>query len=216
VYIAAAVPAEASDKHAARKATRRTITAATNTEALPTASPRLGSNPLSTSFTWYSPSRSVRHYGRLGADAMGFNYSWIVPNLAQGNFPGTAARAFEAFDVVVLCAEEHQPRWKSPRGKYLFKLPLDDDPYQSVPYDVGNGVLRTALAAGSYHMHGHPLITTCHQGHNRSGICTGIILMDYYGMSASEAIDLIRERRNDDCIGNPMFEQFLHNLDSYR
>ena len=47
------------------------------------------------------------------------------------------------------------------------------------------------------------------------GICTAIILMRYYRMNPQAAINLIRKKRNDDCIGNPMFEQFLHNLAAY-
>lgn len=148
---------------------------------------------------------------------MAFDFSWIIPGLAQGNFPGDPRTAFSSFNVVMLCAEEHQPRWKvpDPRRNFLFKLPLDDDPYQPVPLDVGRAVVQTAKAAGSYHMAGHPLITTCHMGHNRSGICTAIILMHFYRMSPQQAIALIRQRRNNDCIGNPMFEQFLHNYRAY-
>ena len=146
---------------------------------------------------------------------MAFNYDWIVPGLAQGNFPGDTRTAFKDFDVIMLCAEEHQPRWRQPKGKFIFRLPLDDDPYQPVPLDVGQVIVQNAMAAGSYHVAGHPLITTCHQGHNRSGICTAIILMRYYRMGAQQSIDLIRKKRNDDCVGNPMFEQFLYNLSSY-
>lgn len=145
-----------------------------------------------------------------------FNYSWIIDRLAQGNYPGTAKRGFAEFDVIMLNAEEHQPRWKAPPGKYLFKLPLDDDPYQPVPLDVGQVIVEAAIAAGSYHVAGHKVITTCHQGHNRSGICTAIILMHYYGMSANDSINLIRRQRNDDCIGNPMFEQFVANWRAYK
>lgn len=146
---------------------------------------------------------------------MAFNYDWIIDRLAQGNYPGDTKTAFKDFDVILLCAEEHQPRWKTPAGKFIFKLPLDDDPYQPVPLDVGRVIVQTAKAAGTYHVAGHRVITTCHQGHNRSGICTAIILMTYYGMSANDSINLIRKRRNNDCIGNPMFEQFLHNLSAY-
>lgn len=149
---------------------------------------------------------------------MDFNYSWIIDRLAQGNFPGSANRAFEEFDVVMLCAEEHQPKWKSrpSDGKFVYHLPLDDDPFQPVPLDVGRVIVQTAIAAGSYHVAGKRVITTCHQGHNRSGICTAIIMMHYYGVSPRDAINTIRRQRNDDCVGNPMFEQFLSNWLDYR
>lgn len=146
---------------------------------------------------------------------MAFEYSWIINNLAQGSFPGTAKTAFDNFDVIVLCAEEHQPKWKVPNGKYLFKMPLDDDCYQQVPLEVGRIVCEVAHAAGSYHVAGMRVLTSCHQGRNRSGITTALILMMFYGMDAKRAIDLIRSQRNDDCIGNPMFEQFLYNYQAY-
>lgn len=146
---------------------------------------------------------------------MAFEYSWIINNLAQGCFPGDARTAFDHFDVVVLCAEEHQPKWKIPKGKFLYKMPLDDDPYVQVPAEVGRIVCEVALAAGSYHLSGHKVLTSCHEGRNRSGITTGVILQHYYNMSANDAIKLIRKQRNDDCLGNPMFEQFLHNYRFY-
>jgi protein-tyrosine phosphatase len=145
-----------------------------------------------------------------------FNYDWIINGLAQGNFPGTPQTAFKDFDVVMLCAEEHQPRWKVPGGKFTFKLPLDDDPYRQVPLDVGRVVVKAAHAAGTYHAAGHPLLTTCHMGHNRSGICTALVLIMFYQMDPGQAINLIRKKRNNDCIGNPMFEQFLYNWQAYR
>lgn len=155
----------------------------------------------------------IRRY--VEGTQVAFNYDWIITGLAQGNFPGDTKTAFADFDVVMLCAEEHQPRWKVPAGKFAFKIPLDDDPYQPVPLDVGQVIVQQSIAAGTYHMAGHPLLTTCHQGRNRSGICTAIILMHFYKMKPQEAIDLIRSRRNNDCIGNPMFEQFLHNFRAY-
>jgi protein-tyrosine phosphatase len=146
---------------------------------------------------------------------MDFEYSWIVNGLAQGNFPGSAKTAFSHFDVVVLCAEEHQPPWQVPKDKHLFKMPLDDDPYRQVPLEVGRIVCHTAHAAGTYLVNGRSVLTSCHQGWNRSGITTAMILIMFMGMTPAKAIKLIRSRRNDDCIGNPMFEQFLHNWQAY-
>lgn len=142
---------------------------------------------------------------------MSFNYNWIVHNFAQGNFPGTRELAFQDFDVVVLCAEEHQPSWRSGGGKFVFRLPLDDDPYRPLPPDVQKVIIDTAHAVATYHASGHPVVSTCHMGHNRSGLVTCLVLMECYGMSADDAIRLVRDKRGDDCIGNPMFEQFLRN-----
>jgi hypothetical protein len=148
----------------------------------------------------------------------GFNYDYVIQNLAQGGWgdPGVEAgiqNAWQEFDVIVLCAEEHQgPRVKAPAGKYLFRLPLDDDPYVQLPTDVGKVVVDVASAVGTYLLNGHRVVTTCHQGLNRSGLTTAIILMKYYRMSAQEAAKLIRSRRDRDALCNPMFVQFLERL----
>lgn len=144
-----------------------------------------------------------------------FNYSWIINGLAQGTFPGTPETAFKDFDVVVLCAEEHQPRWRVPPGKKLYHLPLDDDGYNQVPLDVGRIVIQAAHAAGTHHVAGHPVVTTCHQGRNRSGIVTALILMLHYNMQPREAIRLVQSRRKNDALANPMFTQFLYNVPAY-
>ena len=78
-----------------------------------------------------------------------------------------------------------------------------------LPTDVGKIIVDVAGAVGSYLVNGHRVLTTCHQGLNRSGITTALILMKYYGMSAKEAADLIRNRRDRDALCNPMFVQFL-------
>ena len=70
-------------------------------------------------------------------------------------------------------------------------------------------VKQTASAVGSYLVNGHRVLTTCHQGLNRSGMTTALILMQYYGMGAHDAAKLIRSRRDPDALCNPMFVQFL-------
>lgn len=148
---------------------------------------------------------------------MAFEYNWIVRGLAQGTFPGNADVAFREFDAVVLCAEEHQPRWTVPRGKALFKLPLDDDDYQQVPLDVGRIIIQTAHAAGTHHVAGRTVVSTCHQGRNRSGLVTALIMMLHYRMPSAEAIRMVQQRRKhpDGALANPMFVQFLHNYRAY-
>lgn len=147
---------------------------------------------------------------------MAFEFSPLIHNLAQGSYPNPPHEAFRHFDVLVLCAEEHQPRVACPPGKYVFKVPLDDDVYNQVPPDVVSAILQTAHAIGTYLQAGHSVVTTCHQGLNRSGLLSGLLLMDCYRMSAAEAIKLIRKRRSPDALCNPMFEQLLHSIDLYR
>lgn len=144
-----------------------------------------------------------------------FTYDWVIQNLAQGGWGDAGVEAaiddaWNDFDVIILCAEEHQgPKKKAPPGKYLYRLPLDDDPYVQLPDDVGKFIIQVASDAGSYLANGHRVLTTCHQGLNRSGLASALMLMKYYGMSASESAKLIRSRRDRDALCNPMFVQFL-------
>jgi protein-tyrosine phosphatase len=147
-----------------------------------------------------------------------FDFHWIVPDLAQGAFPGedSIGRAgqfdksiFSTFDVVVLCAEELQPRIQSPPGKEIFNLPMDDDIYRPVPEEVADILHDAAKRLTTYCAYGHKVLTTCAEGRNRSGIITALILMYGYSMPPTEAIKLIRRKRPKGCLGNPMFEQFL-------
>lgn len=142
-----------------------------------------------------------------------FNFHWVVPGLAQGSYPNPPETAFHDFDVLVLCAEEHQaPRLKLPKGKLVFRVPLDDDPYRQLPAEVAQIVMHTANAVGSHLVSGKKTLVTCHMGLNRSGMVTALVLMQYFRMSAKDAIRLIRQKRDRDALMNPMFEQFLSNV----
>jgi len=55
---------------------------------------------------------------------------------------------------------------------------------------------------------GKRVLVRCQAGWNRSGLIVGLVLMRE-GMSAQDAIDLIRERRSSDALCNRTFEQFL-------
>lgn len=151
------------------------------------------------------------------SDEEAFTYHWIVPSLAQGSYPDppnqAPASAFKDFDVLILAAEEHQaPRYTAPKGKLVYRVPLDDDIYQPVPRDVAEVVMHVANAAGSHLVSGKTTISTCHQGLNRSGLITALILMQYFRMTPAAAIKLVRQKRDRDALCNPMFEQFLHNV----
>jgi protein-tyrosine phosphatase len=138
------------------------------------------------------------------------DYHWIVPGLAQGAYPDPPQAAFEVFDVVAFMAEELQPHIQLPRGKFVFKLPLDDDVYRPVPPAVGQALHQTAAAISTYLAAGHHVLSTCAQGRNRSGILTALILMHTYRMTPEQAIKLVQQnRRGHDALANTMFTQWL-------
>lgn len=58
-----------------------------------------------------------------------------------------------------------------------------------------------------------PVTVHCQAGLNRSSLVTARVLM-LDGMTASEAIGLLREKRSPACLCNPAFEEWLRGLDS--
>lgn len=138
------------------------------------------------------------------------DYDWIVPGqLAQGAFPDPPQSIFSDFDILVLCAEEIQPRIVTPAGKFVFRLPFDDDIYRPVPAEAGRIFHQAAASLAQHLATGNRILVTCAQGRNRSGLITTLTMMYAYGMPASDAISIIRRRRNPHCLNNTMFEQWL-------
>lgn len=142
------------------------------------------------------------------------DYHWIVPGIAQGSYPDPPQDAFAEFDVLVFCAEEHQPRLTAPNGKYVFNLPLDDDIYRPLPDEVGQLLHEAAQRLASFHASGCRLLITCAQGVNRSGLMTGLTMLYAFRMPPVDIIKLIRSKRLVDdpdlyALCNPMFEQYL-------
>ena len=59
---------------------------------------------------------------------------------------------------------------------------------------------------------GKRVLIRCQAGWNRSGLITALVLM-LDGIPATEAIDLIRNKRSENALCNPDFVEFLENLD---
>lgn len=62
---------------------------------------------------------------------------------------------------------------------------------------------------------GEKVLIRCQAGWNRSGLLMALVLMKE-GLSAQEAIDLIRHRRSPHALCNKNFEKFLLGLDKRR
>jgi len=140
------------------------------------------------------------------------SFNWIVPNVAQGSYPGLKGAAFKHADILVLCAEEFQAKGlKPPPGKHIIRLGFDDDSYRPIPPEAGKIFHAHAKQLGQAALSGRKLMITCAMGLNRSGLITALTLMHGYRMRPSDAIKLIRARRHADCLCNPMFEQWLLN-----
>lgn len=146
------------------------------------------------------------------------DYNWIVHGrLAQGglhtkqNALRLAPEIFKNFHMLVLCAEEIQPRIQPPEGRRVVRLPFDDDIYQPIPHEV-SAIFHTSAKTLAAHLRQDcRMLVTCAQGRNRSGLINALVLMYAFGMPAREAIATIRNKRSRDSLANPMFEQYLLN-----
>lgn len=114
-------------------------------------------------------------------------YEVIVEGqLAQGALDHVYnAQCSEAFDLVIVCADEYLVL---PSSNKLV-IPFDDST-DGVP--VSTLLLLQYVIAG---IEGRELnvLTVCHMGENRSGFVSALILM-FEGYSAEDAISLIREK----------------------
>jgi len=117
-----------------------------------------------------------------------------------------------AFDLVVLCADEHQlegvARPFGPRA-HVLRVPLDDSGRPPT-----SGEVRLASAAGravakTYKRGGLRILTTCQQGRNRSGLVNALALVEL-GFRPTDAIAAIRLARGPNALCNPWFVQLVH------
>ena len=139
------------------------------------------------------------------------SFNWITNEVAQGG-KNAIPTAFEHVGVLMLCAEEIQlPKLKAPPGKQIIRLGFDDDTYRPIPPEAGKIFHAHAQQLGKAALSGRKIMITCAMGLNRSGLITALTLMHGYRMKPSDAIKLIRGRRDKDCLCNPMFEQWLLN-----
>lgn len=124
----------------------------------------------------------------------------IASKLWMGGRP--SADACKAFDVVVLCAEEHQPDLPCE----TIKAPLDD------AKPTSNEILlavNTARRVNRLRSQGRRVLVTCYEGRNRSGLVTALALM-LNGSTARSAVHRIRSSRKPPSGGRPLSnEHFL-------
>jgi protein-tyrosine phosphatase len=139
--------------------------------------------------------------------------SWILPGiLAQGSRPTTP----KPFHVVVLCAHGWQPLRIGKRS--ILHAPLGDrydpDAKQFLPLPSAELGLacRTGRRVAKDVMAGKRVLVTCEMGWNRSGLVTGIALLEL-GRMAPEAIRMIRAARGPRALGNTEFVRILHAYD---
>jgi protein-tyrosine phosphatase len=137
----------------------------------------------------------------------------VVPGLLIGTrlAAGTEYRILEVDAIVDL--EDWEFAWTPPvpSGGLYVCLPMDDGD------DVDPKVQELAGFIASLVTSGRRVLVHCTEGLNRSGVVVARALMDM-GMTATEAIDLVRQRRGPSVDGfpalsNPAFEDWLRRED---
>jgi len=130
----------------------------------------------------------------------------VAPGLFIGSKPPPGSHGF---DVIVLAAEEYQPRSELFPGAEIIHAPLDDAPGRDMRPDeieiavkAGGRVARTLRAV-------RRVLSTCAMGLNRSSLVAALAMQEIYGMSADEIIKRIRAARGMWALSNPNFERLL-------
>jgi len=124
----------------------------------------------------------------------------MQPWLAQGSAPPPGVRV--PFNAIVLAAREYQPELLS--RYHVLHVPLDDS---GPPSHDDCARIRSAAAYVAEHVRRRkPVLVTCWQGRNRSGVIAGLALREL-GMSGREASRHIQLLRNG--LTNPHFRAMV-------
>lgn len=143
----------------------------------------------------------------------GIDADEILPNLWQGSAPplGSAVK-ISGFDMLILCAEEYQPRAREFgfRSGRVLHAPLDD---HTRPLEAGEWetILTAAEAATVCLRRGGRVLVTCAAGRNRSGIVTALTIILLTRCSPKKAVRLVRSRR-DLALTNDSFVRHIEAL----
>lgn len=117
----------------------------------------------------------------------------IVDNLYQGSFPpyGDTLSSM-GFDVLVLCASEHQHADPYANIQVICAGGQDTEKYASLLTFVPNWKLAAKQVADAI-IDGKKVLVTCMAGHNRSGFVIGLALGELFKLlPGSKIVDLIK------------------------
>lgn len=181
--------------------------AKTNTKSKPTAAERGVYAPdyddLLTANLWDEILPNLWQGGTHDDDVIG-NSRFAKPFVRQDSFI-----TVEDFDTVITMYQYANPvGWFVKEMRYC----VYDSTIEQLDLDELFAVVRYAHSEWK---RGQRVLIRCQAGLNRSSLVTALVLMRD-GMSAEEAISLIREKRNQYCLFNKDFEKFLLAFDPKR
>lgn len=124
------------------------------------------------------------------------DFDKIWTNLYQGSFPPAGdTLASKGFNVLVLCADEHQNASLYPGVKVIL-APGDDD--IRIERLVKHSLDTWLSAADEIAQHittGDKVLVTCMAGMNRSGFVVAVVLNKLFGWSGAKCVQHVRQRR---------------------
>jgi len=123
----------------------------------------------------------------------GINTHRIAPKLYQGALPPEGRVLHDVgFQVLVLCAEEHQNGHYD--GLIVVRCPMDDDGETLRDGDWSRARAAAAMVA-PYLRRGMRTLVTCRQGWNRSGLVTAMLLNRVMGWPGDQCVAHVRRAR---------------------
>ena len=132
--------------------------------------------------------------------------SAITHRLWQGSVPSPGEML--PFDLVVLCAEEHQmPSATFGARARVLRVPLTDLAKPLSPRRT-HWAFRAAVEVARVYANGGRVLVTCAAGLNRSGLVNGLALLEL-GVDAPSAVAAIRRARPG-ALCNPFFEHLIY------
>jgi len=125
----------------------------------------------------------------------GIEANRIGPRLYQGAKPPYGRHVQKAgFDVLVLCAVEHQPRARCFPGVHVIHCPLDDADHPPSEYEWNLANQTGRFVAECIKIGGRALVT-CMQGRNRSGLVTALALHNLTQQPGLVCVKYVQEGR---------------------
>lgn len=135
------------------------------------------------------------------------NANEVIPGLWQGARPKAGKYGF---DVVVLAADEYQPKDDKFPDAWVVRARLSD--VKNPETKTWPQAIAAAIEVAQALREGKTALVTCGQGYNRSGLVTALALrlLDY---SVDEAVRLIRAARGQNGLRNRTFLRFVRAFD---
>jgi hypothetical protein len=138
--------------------------------------------------------------------------SEIHPLIWQGRQPETVEQIGD-FALLVLTAEDHREKWPQfgeSRVCNVAEALLFDD-QQTMPEVNLSPAHQAASLVAVFARKGRKSLVTCAMGMNRSGLVVALALRDLLGLTGSEAMAMVREKRPGSLF-NPAFSEYLESL----